>query len=109
MTLKKVGKWCPECVVLRSKILTILLLGVLGAIWESFLLFGNHAKKMIEKKTSLWYLLGVPAECAEAVGGRGVRILSRILSTVQHASFPLLRTEDGAADSKRYAHSAGPA
>ena len=71
--------------------------------------FGNDGKKIVENKSSLWYLLGGPAECAEAVGGRGVRNIRQNCDNSLTRPDPLLRTEDGAADSKRYAHSAGPA
>ena len=106
---QKCGKLGPKFVVLRSKILTILLLG--GPWSDLGVIFAvrKRCEKISRKKTSGRTLWSVPAECAEAVGGRGVRNIKQNFELNLTRLVPLLRTEDGAADSKRYAHSTGPA
>ena len=67
-------------------------------------------RKKLSKTNRVWGTFGASRRNAQRQWGvGGWEILSRIICQCPTRLVPLLRTEDGAADSKRYAHSAGPA
>ena len=71
----------------------------LGGSLERFgrliLQFRNGANKSDEQKTSGRTFWSGPAECAEAVWGRGVRHIMQNLNGNPIRHVPLLRTEEG--------------
>lgn len=80
-------------------------LGASGAQFLTFLRCFVWADFLEQKKTRWRVYLDDPAECAGPLGGRGVRNQHELRCGSSTPQAPLKR---GRADSKRYAHSAGP-